>query len=244
MRSPEGYNPEFQRGLFRLREQAADVLGEPHPAEGKEVVGYYKRSLEREIFDPLFPNKKRLKTHLARLKQELYADNPYSRPLVCASQINYAKEGVLAEAKAADFSTNQDRQIKFAVLFDIAHGMNLLADSVVGAEDRLRNPSAETMLSDVVDYHAERFGLNAVQNAKVFLGARQVLSHYAEFIERDHSGRTLIKEVTKLLKDSKSRERVTSSPLMQPCQVREFVVAGAELGKKLYNRLYPQTKNL
>ena len=118
--------------------------------------------------------------------------------------------------------------------------MRLVVDSVVGTEENLRNPLG-TELSNVVDYYAERFDLNPVENAEVFLRTKQLFFQFAKLLKQDNSGILLIEDVAKLLKDPKySKERGIDIPL-PPFLVREFVVAGAELGGKLYKKLYPLT---
>jgi len=236
MKSPE--KPEDQYSLLNLREQVDTRVGKPYPNETRILVWHYKHPLEKTIFDPLFSDKNRLKTHLIRLKTELYPSNPYSSPLVCASQVNYAKEAIMAEAKLAAVFANQENRFKFAVLFDIAHGMDLVVKSVVAAQDILRNPS-DPILSSVVEDFAERYDLNPVEDVEVFLRVKQLVSHFAELLKKDNSGFLLIKEVVKSLKDYKSsRKRGLNIPISDN-QIPELVVAGAELGAKLYKKLYP-----
>lgn len=240
MKSPEGFNPEDQGGLWNLREQVDSSVGKPYPNEAKVLVWQYKSPLEKALFDPLFSDKNRLKKHLARLKEQLYPRSLYYRPLVCASQINYAKEAIIAEAKLAIVSANQDNQFEFAVLFDIACGIELVVNSVVVAENTLRNPS-ETTSSKVVDYWVERFDLSPVENAEVFLKVRRLASHFAELLQRDNSGLSLIEEITRLLKNSKHSEKRGIDIPLSPFFVRNFVIAGADLGAKFYKKLYPLT---
>lgn len=240
MKSPERFNPENQDSLWNLRRQVDSRVGKPYPNETKMVVWQYKGPLEKALFDPLFSDKNRLKRHLMKLQTELYPNNPYSAPLACASQVNYAKEGIMAEAKIATSSETQDDMFKFAFLFDIAYGMGLVANSVVAAEDNLRNPS-EIELSKAADNFAERFDLNPVQNAEVFLRSRRLVSRFSELLKKDNSGLSLIEEVKKLLKDSKYSEKKGIEIHLPPFFVREFVSTGADLGEKLYKKLYPLT---
>lgn len=239
MQSPERFNPDNQDNLWRLREQANNTLGKPHPVAARILTWQYKGPLEKTLFDPLFSDKNRLRKHLARLK-DLYSGSLYCRPLTCAYQVNYAKEAIMAEAKAAVSFAAQNDPFKFAVLFDIACGMGLVANSVYIAEGNLRDPS-QTELSNVVDYHAERLDLNPVENAEVFLRSKQFFSRFAELLKKDNSGLLLIKEVVKSLKDLKSSKKRGINIPMSDHQVPELVVAGAELGEKLYKKLYPLT---
>lgn len=239
MTSPERFNPEDQDSLWNLRKQVDSRVGKPYPNETKIVVWHYKGPLEKALFDPLFSDKNRLRKHLAGLK-DLYPGSLYYRPLVCASQINYAKESVVAEAKlAVSFATQNDR-FKFAFLFDIARGMELVASSVVAAEENLRDPSGAE-LSNAADYYVERFDLSPLENIESFLSLKQLFSRFAEFLKKDNSGLLLIKEVVKSLKDYKSSKKRGINIPIPDRQVPEFVVAGAELGEKLYKKLYPLT---
>lgn len=239
MKSPERFNPENQDSLWNLRKQVDSKIGKPYPNETKILAWQYKVPLEKTLLDPLLSDKNRLKRHLMRLQTELYPNNPYSAPLTCAYQVNYAKEGIMAEATIAAIA-NQDNQLDFAILFDIAQGMELVAKSVVAAENNLRNPP-ETILSNVVDYWAERFDLNPVENVEVFLRSKRLFSHFAELFNKDNSGLLLVKEVAKLLKDSKYSKKKGVDIHLPPFFVREFVSTGADLGAKLYKKLYPLT---
>lgn len=170
----------------------------------------------------------------------MYPTTPYFRPLICASQISYAKEGIMAEVKAAAVLANQDNQLRFAILFDIAYGMGLVVNSIVLAEDNLRNPS-KTVFPEVVDYYAERFNIDHVENTEVFLRGQRVFSHYAELLRRDISGSLVIKEILRLLKDSKYSNKQGVDISLSPLLIRDFVIYGADLGAKLYKKLYPLT---
>lgn len=112
------------------------------------------------------------------------------------------------------------------------------------AQMHIQNP-LENPLSDVVDAAAERYDLRLSENAEVFLITRQLSSFFAQLLEKDPSGQSLMKDLIRFLKDPKYGKKAAGiDDMVLPYAVREFVVAGAEIGETLYKKLYPFTKNL
>lgn len=246
MMSPERFNPEDQDSLWKLREKVDREVGKPSPLEAKMLVWQYKPILQKVIFDPLFSDKNRLKKYLTRLN-EPYKDNPYSPLLVCVSLVDYIKQSILTQAESVLPETQDDgqlRQLRFAVLLDTFYGMGLQTESAIIAQKHLQKP-LENPLSDVVDTVTEHYNLPLGENAEVFLSARQLSSYFAQLLEKDPSGESLMRNVIRFLKDPKYAKRVAGiDDMVLPYTIRRFVVAGAEIGEELRKKLYPLTKNL
>jgi len=243
MSSPERFNPENQDSLWDRRKQIDEQVGKPRPWEARIVAYQHKLFLKNLSFHSFFSDKNRLAKYLAKeFKEfnEIFTDSPYSRFLICASLVDYAKHAVLTAVK--DIPVSETRG--FMVFFDTAHGMGLLAESAWIAEKQLRNPLGNP-LSDIIDASAERFYLPASEFAQIFLNTRQFSSYLAQLLKKDPSGESLTEEIVRFLKNPKYLQRMTGIDDMIPSfTARGFVVAGAEAGKDLVKKMYPLTKNL
>lgn len=209
-------------------------MGKPSIGLAKKLAREGKTYLTKTIVDPLLYDGSKLEKMFKRFNEVPY----FPRPLRCASQIKYEAENILNEAEDYAASGTQEGRIRFASLFDVVLGMNILADSVVAAEDVLGNVP-ETELSNVVDDYTEYHHLDAVRNVQIFLGLKQLYSHYAERLKKDPSGFLLIKDVTTSLKDPEYGKKKGIDIKVPNFLVREYVIVGTELAATIYKKVYP-----
>lgn len=240
MSSPERFNPEDQDRLWVLRKQVDAKVGKPSPSQIRQLVTMYRRRTELHPLSFSSDLVVRLKENIRALT-ELYPNNPYLAASVCADQIDRGAQRIMHSVKdALTPHNNPETNLGFTIFFDIATGMELVAESVLVSQKILTDPSkSKSQLLKVIARVTEKFNVDPVTNIKMQLATERRYYRLAELLQGDISGFSPIEDVIRFLKDSEYSKRKGINIPVPYFLVREFVIAGAELGAERYKKLYP-----
>lgn len=231
MYSPEVPNPEnypLAVALLDFREDVHDDMGKP---DGKVLASMLTQweNLHTAILKSLFSEPEETKSNLSLFKREIErVGGPPSRPFLSASAIKSMTDSYVFTPAAEQ--RHRNNMTEFATLFDTGYGIDLVATGVIVAEETIRGKANDTLL-ELLDNRIE--SLPRLKQVEIDLRFNQL----ANLLKKDPSGFLLVDSIVNRVKDPQTSRPVPIPPFL----VKEFAIAGAEFGAKLYKKLYPLT---
>lgn len=231
MYSPEVPNPEsypLAVALLDFREDVHDDMGKP---DGEVIASMLTQweNLNEAILKSLFSEPEEAKSNLSLFKRKIEkVEGHQSRPSLSASAIQAMTDSYVF--MPATEQRHRNNMTEFATLFDTGYGINLVATGVIVAEKTIQGRANDTLL-ELLDNSIE--SLSPLEQVEIDLRFNQL----ANLLKKDPSGFLLVDSIVNLVKDPQTPRPEPIPPFL----VKEFVIAGAEFGAKLYKKLYPLT---
>jgi hypothetical protein len=217
---------EFEKTLDRLAKLSIQrqLVGKPSLKE----VGNMQR---------LFPGIKSATSSLILENKDMILDNfsqrktKFSIPGFCATfLLETIRDQFLDQAEK---NIGENRTESFRCFHDLAIGLGLVANGIIGAESALSNLGEES-ISRVLAYQRENYDVSALREAEAYFLMKGLDQEALKLLIKDKTGFLLADDIfnkirsNSLIKDLGVNDGVSN----------EYVTAGAGLARDLYKKLY------
>ena len=223
-------------GSFRLRsKEAADHM--IADLVGKTTTTYVTR---------LHKNAEEIRRNLRQLRDMIRFETvtqDVPRPLMCVRSIMQDWLVAIMEVGLHEYALGEIGT--FVFWYDVAEGLAHTMGAIsmaLGAE----NESTYRLLAFISEQEREYRGTLPKQQQKIAESRwRAEAARAAQLLHDDPSGFTLIDEaVAEIQAEASGRPLLKDVRSLEPFQIPEFVIAGAQTAQTAYKTLYPLTENL
>ena len=223
-------------GYFRLRsKEAADHM--IADLVGKTTTTYVTR---------LHKNADEIRMKLRQLRDMIRLETvteDVPRPLICARAIMQDWLVAIMEVGLHEYALGEIGT--FVFWYDVAEGLAHTMGAIsmaLGAE----NESTYRILEFISEQKRAYRGAIPKQQQKIAVSRwRAEAARAAQLLHDDPSGFTLIDEaVAEIQAEASGRPLHKDVRFIEPFQIPEFVIAGAQTAQTVYKTLYPLTENL
>jgi hypothetical protein len=232
------FSKREEYAYFRLRStEAADQM--ISDLVGKTTTTYVTR---------LHKNAEEMRMKLRQLRDIISLETvteDVPRPLICARVIMQDWIVAIMEVGLHEYSLGEIGMSTFIFWYDVAEG---LAHTIGGISMALEAEKESTyrILKFISEQKRENRGTISKHQQKIDVSRwRAEAARAAQLLHDDPSGFTLIDEaVAEIKAEVSGRPFHTDLLSIEPFQIPEFVIAGAQTAQTLYKTLYPLTENL
>ena len=230
------FSKREEYGYYRLRsKEAADQM--IADLVGKTTTTYVTR---------LHKNAEEIRMKLRQLRDMISLETvteDVPRPLICARAIMQDWLVAIMEVGLHEYALGEIGT--FVFWYDVAEGLAHTMGAIsmaLGAE----NESTYRLLEFLSEQERENRGTLPKQQQKIAVSRwRAEAARAAQLLHDDPSGFTLIDEAVAEIKAEASGRPLHKDLLsIEPFQIPEFVIAGAQTAQTVYKTLYPLTENL
>jgi len=231
-------------GMFRKREEYGYYRLDSKEAPDQmiaDIVG----SSTRIYVTRLHTNAKEIKKNLRQLRDIIRLDtvtDDVPRPLICARAITQDLLVTSMEIGLHEYALGEIGIGTFVFWYDVAHGLS----HTIGAVSMALDAKKESTYRAMTFVDTEERGAFPKQQQEIdVIRWRAEAARAAQLLHDDPSGFTLIDEaVAELEAEAGGRPLHKDLLAIEPFQIPEFVIAGAQTAQTVYKALYPVTENL